>query len=70
MINGIGMYPQLILSNPLVENSLNIYNGASSAKTLKIMLIIALLGMPIVVAYTINIYWIFRGKVKLDSSSY
>jgi len=67
---GIGMYPNMILSSPVVENSLNIYNAASSTKTLNIMLIIALLGMPIVIAYTISIYWIFRGKVKLDASSY
>ncbi|HDS01633.1 MAG TPA: cytochrome d ubiquinol oxidase subunit II [candidate division Zixibacteria bacterium] len=67
---GIGMYPDLIMSNPLAANSLTIYNAASSAKTLKIMLIIAILGMPLVIAYTSSIYWIFRGKVKLDSSSY
>ena len=67
---GIGMYPNLILSNPEVANSLNIYNSASSDKTLGIMLIIAALGMPMVIAYTTSIYWIFRGKVKLDSTSY
>ncbi|MBN2225846.1 MAG: cytochrome d ubiquinol oxidase subunit II [candidate division Zixibacteria bacterium] len=67
---GIGMYPNMILSRPMVDYSLTIYNAASSAKTLNIMLIIALLGMPLVIAYTISIYWIFRGKVKLDASSY
>ena len=39
-------------------------------KTLEIMLIIAAMGIPLVLAYTASIYWIFRGKVKLDSSSY
>ena len=34
------------------------------------MLIIAIIGMPFVLAYTVSIYWIFRGKVKLDSASY
>ncbi len=67
---GIGMFPNMIFSSPIAENSLNIHNAASSAKTLKIMLIIATLGVPAVLAYTISIYWIFRGKVKLDSSSY
>jgi cytochrome d ubiquinol oxidase subunit II len=38
--------------------------------THRIMLIIALIGMPIVVAYTTSIYWIFRGKVELDAHSY
>lgn len=67
---GIGMYPNLIFSSPVSEFSLTIYNAASSEKTLSIMLIIAALGVPLVLAYTISIYWIFRGKVKLDSSSY
>lgn len=67
---GIGMYPNMILSSPLAENSLNIYNAASSPKTLRIMLTVAILGMPLVVAYTSSIYYIFRGKVKLNASSY
>jgi cytochrome d ubiquinol oxidase subunit II len=67
---GIGMYPDMIYSSPVAENSLTIYNAASSAKTHQIMLIIAIIGMPIVVAYTVSIYWIFRGKVKLDAFSY
>ena len=67
---GIGMYPDMIYSVPVAENSLTIYNAASSPKTHRIMLVIALIGMPIVVAYTISIYWIFRGKVQLDANSY
>lgn len=67
---GIGMYPYLIFSQPNPEHSLSIYNAASSAKTLKVMLIIAILGMPLVLAYTTAVYRIFRGKVKLDPTSY
>jgi cytochrome d ubiquinol oxidase subunit II len=67
---GIDMFPRLILSNSDIGNSLTIYNAASSQKTLGIMLVIALLGMPLVTAYTFGVYWIFRGKVKLDPSSY
>jgi cytochrome d ubiquinol oxidase subunit II len=67
---GLGIYPNLILSAPLAANSLTIYNAASSARTHEIMLIIALLGMPLVIAYTVSIYWIFRGKVELDPTSY
>ena len=69
-IFGIGIFPNLVFSNPLPEYSLTLYNAASSAKTLKIMLTIALIGVPIVIAYTVSIYWIFRGKVKLDEMSY
>jgi cytochrome d ubiquinol oxidase subunit II len=67
---GLEMYPNLVLSNPEAAHSLTIYNAASSPKTLAIMLTIALIGVPIVLAYTISIYWIFRGKVKLTNMSY
>lgn len=66
----IGIYPNLVISSPDFANSLNIYNSASTQKTLQTMLIIAIIGMPFVISYTISIYWIFRGKVKLNESSY
>jgi cytochrome d ubiquinol oxidase subunit II len=67
---GLEMYPNLIFSQPEPANSLTIHNAASSHKTLGIMLTIALIGIPVVLAYTVSIYWIFRGKVKLDKMSY
>jgi cytochrome d ubiquinol oxidase subunit II len=67
---GLEMYPNLIFSWPETANSLTIHNAASSQKTLGIMLTIALIGVPIVLAYTVSIYRIFRGKVKLDRMSY
>jgi cytochrome d ubiquinol oxidase subunit II len=67
---GLEMYPNLVLSHPEAAYSLNIHNAASSTKTLGIMLTIALIGLPIVLTYTVSIYWIFRGKVKLDRTSY
>jgi cytochrome d ubiquinol oxidase subunit II len=66
----IGIFPNIVLSNPFPMNSLTVYNGASSQKTLGIMLIIAIIGIPFVLAYTVSIYWIFRGKVKLNKMSY
>jgi cytochrome d ubiquinol oxidase subunit II len=67
---GLGLYPNVLCSLPEAGNSLTIYNAASSQKTLKIMLIIAAIGMPLVIAYTWYIYRVFRGKVKLDTTSY
>jgi len=67
---GINQYPNLVFSEPNPENSLTIYNAASSQKTLHVMLIIACIGIPVVLAYTACIYWIFRGKVKMDRHSY
>ncbi len=66
---GIGLYPTILFSSTAAEFSLNIYNASSSQKTLKIMFIIAAIGMPFVLAYTGSIYWIFRGKVKLDDAT-
>jgi len=67
----IGTYPEVIraINNP-ADLSLTIYNSSSSAKTIEILIFIALIGIPLVVAYTTAIYWIFHGKVKLDSTSY
>ena len=70
LLFGLNLFPNMVYSVPNPENSLNIYNAASSHKTLGIMLVIACIGVPIVIAYTVCIYWIFRGKVKLDRMSY
>ena len=67
---GLTVFPNMVLSMPNPEYSLNIYNAASTEKTHRIMFIIALLGVPIVLAYTASIYYIFRGKVKLTPHSY
>ncbi|PAY99976.1 MAG: cytochrome d ubiquinol oxidase subunit II [Spartobacteria bacterium AMD-G4] len=70
MTFGLTYFPYMVRSNPILENSLTIYNAASSQKTLGIMLIIAVIGVPIVLAYTASIYWIFRGKTTLTKHSY
>ncbi|MDY0003509.1 MAG: cytochrome d ubiquinol oxidase subunit II [Polyangia bacterium] len=67
---GVGMYPRMVGSAPNPEHSLTIYNASSSPKTLTVMLIIAAIGMPLVLTYTITIYRIFRGKVRLTKDSY
>jgi cytochrome d ubiquinol oxidase subunit II len=67
---GLTVYPNMVLSMPNPENSLNIYNAASTEKTHFIMLIMAIIGVPVVLAYTVSVYYIFRGKVKLTEHSY
>jgi cytochrome d ubiquinol oxidase subunit II len=67
---GLGMFPNMLLSNPNPQYSLTIYNAASSQQTLGIMLLIGLLAIPMVLSYTASIYWIFRGKVRLTEKSY
>ena len=67
---GLTYFPNMVLSNPDPANSLTIYNAVSTQKTLGIMLIIALIGVPLVLAYTASIYWVFRGKTSLTKHSY
>jgi len=67
----VSLYPRLVPSSvDLANGSLTIYNASSSQNTLTTMLIIALIGMPIVVAYTIYIYRVFKGKVLITKDSY
>lgn len=67
---GMALYPNLVTSRPNSENSLTIYNAASSTMTLRIMTIIAACGMPFVISYTVIVYRTFYGKVKLEEHSY
>ena len=67
---GMAMFPNMVVASNDPALSLTIYDAASSAKTLKIGLIIAGIGMPFVLAYTGVIYWTFRGKVVLGDHSY
>ena len=64
------LFPNLVVSSISPAFSLTIYNASSSQKTLKIMAIIALIGMPFVLSYTTAIYWAFRGKVRITDHSY
>jgi len=66
-----GTFPTLVSSTIDPENnSLTIYNSASSPKTLQILLTIVAIGIPLVLAYGCWVYRVFRGKVKLDKFSY
>ncbi len=66
----IELYPTLLLSTLDPANSLTVYNAASSEKSLGIMLTITAIGGPLVLVYMFFVYRTFRGKVKLDETSY
>jgi cytochrome d ubiquinol oxidase subunit II len=70
LLFGLAVYPNIVFSTPQIANSLNIYNGASTNKTLLFMFFVALIGVPLVLVYTTCIYYIFRGKVRLTDESY
>ncbi|MDH7603967.1 MAG: cytochrome d ubiquinol oxidase subunit II [Melioribacter sp.] len=69
-ISAVSLYPRLVPSSIDLNFSLTAYNASSSQYTLNTMLIIALIGMPIVIAYTIFIYRVFKGKVIISKDSY
>ncbi|MBU2644501.1 cytochrome d ubiquinol oxidase subunit II [bacterium] len=53
------IFPNMVPAQ-IPEYSLNIYNASSSQRTLFVMLIIALIGMPIVLGYTAFVHRVFR----------
>lgn len=67
---GAALFPNLIRSSLEPHYALTAYNASSSQKTLGLMGIIAAVGIPFVLSYTIAIYWVFRGKVKIGKYSY
>lgn len=68
---GIGTFPHIVRSTVDPEHlSLTVFNASSSIKTLKVLVTIAVIGVPLVLGYGYYIYRIFRGKTRLDSTSY
>jgi cytochrome d ubiquinol oxidase subunit II len=70
LLFGSAVYPNLVFSTPNHAHDMNIYNSASTDKTLGFMFVVAIIGVPIVLAYTISVYYVFRGKVVLTEESY
>jgi cytochrome d ubiquinol oxidase subunit II len=69
-IAGAVHFPNLVKASNDSTLSLNIHNSSSSELTLKVMLIIAVIGMPIVIGYTIYLFRVFKGKVKTEDKAY
>jgi cytochrome d ubiquinol oxidase subunit II len=68
-IVGAIQYPNLVrASDPAL--SLTVRTASSSALTLKVMLLIALVGMPLVIGYTIYAYRVFKGKADAGGAGY
>jgi len=55
-------FPLLVRSNPVLSRSLTIFNSSSSQLTLTVMLVIGLIGLPLVAAYTVYAYRVFKGR--------
>ena len=66
----IGLFPNMFPSNIDPSYSLTAHNSASSALTLKIMLVVVILFIPIVLFYQAWSFNLFRGKVKREDLVY
>jgi cytochrome d ubiquinol oxidase subunit II len=64
----LDIFPNLLYSPDQPLNSITVYNGASSIKTMKILLIIALTGVPLAATYTSFVFWTFKGKIQSDGA--
>lgn len=69
-LSAVSLFPRLVPSLTDLAYSLTIRNASSTPATLTVMLVIALIGMPIVIGYTIFIYRVFKGRVELNEASY
>jgi len=66
---GMAMYPNLAFGRGS-EVALDVFTTASSEGTLGRMAFIAALGLPCVATYSIIVYAVFRGRVKIGKFSY
>ena len=64
LVAALSAYPALVPSSTSLANSLTIYNASSTPLTLYTMLVIALIGVPIMLGYTIFVYVVFKGKAR------
>ena len=58
-----GLYPRVMVSSLNPDWSLTIYNASSSHYTLKVLSIVAAIMVPVVLAYQIWSYWVFRKRL-------
>ncbi len=59
-----GLFPRIMISTASPDYTLTIYNASSTPYTLTVMTIVAVIFVPIVLAYQIWTYWVFRKRVE------
>lgn len=66
----IGLFPRVMVSSISPIYNLTIYNASSTDYTLSIMTKVALIFVPVVLAYQAWSYWIFRKRVSTKDLKY
>jgi len=64
----MSLYPRVMVSSLNPDWSLTIYNASSSPYTLTVMTIVALIFVPIVLAYQGWTYWVFRERIGKETA--
>ncbi|CAB1128539.1 membrane protein of unknown function [Candidatus Hydrogenisulfobacillus filiaventi] len=64
------LYPRVMVSSLNPARSLTITNAASNPYSLKVMSIVAVVLVPLVLAYQAWTYWMFRRRVRPDELHY
>ncbi|CFX01203.1 Cytochrome d ubiquinol oxidase, subunit II [Syntrophomonas zehnderi OL-4] len=65
-----GLFPRVMVSSLEPAWNLTIYNAASGFNTLKVMTVVAVILVPIVLAYQAWAYWTFRHRVSVEDLNY
>lgn len=63
-----GLFPYVLPASNNVANSLTVANASSSEHTLLVMTIATVILLPIVLAYQVWTYWVFRHRVTGDDA--
>lgn len=63
------LFPNVMISTTAAANNLTIYNASSSPYTLKVISIIAAIMVPVVLAYQVWTYFVFKKRIKADTKT-
>jgi cytochrome bd ubiquinol oxidase subunit II len=63
------LYPNVLPSSTSAAYSLTVANAASADATLKVMTVVAIIFLPLVLAYQAWTYWVFRKRVTAPPQS-
>lgn len=64
----IGLFPNMLLSKIDPQYSVTLYQAAASQKTLTIMFWVAVVMVPIVIAYQLWTYFLFKEKITVQNA--
>jgi cytochrome d ubiquinol oxidase subunit II len=60
----VGLYPNVMVSSTKAAYNLTVHNTASGAYSLKVMTVVAIVFLPVVLAYQSWTYYVFRRRVS------